>query len=163
MEEHTAAHQKNEPRLRRPSVPAGYGIPAEIVAEAGIAWDRARERLAGSRNYWVMPVWGLWLEDAFYFSTSRRSRKGLNLASTPQIAMHLESGDDVVILEGLVAEVDDPGLLARFVDAYDAKYHFRPDATDTSNGIYQLRPRLAFSWLEQDFPQTAARWRFHEL
>jgi len=77
--------------------------------------------------------------------------------------MHLESGDDVVILEGLVAEVDDPGLLARFVDAYDAKYHFRPDATDTSNGIYQLRPRLAFSWLEQDFPQTAARWRFHEL
>jgi pyridoxine/pyridoxamine 5'-phosphate oxidase len=160
-----------EPILSRPRVPAAYGIPAQIDAGPEISWARAGERLAGARNYWVvtsspegrphaMPVWGLWLDGALYFSTARASRKGRNLAANPEIVVHLESGDDVVTLEGTVEEVDDSETLQRFVEAYDVKYQIRPDTNDAADGVYRLRPRTAFTWLERDFPQTAARWQF---
>jgi hypothetical protein len=162
---------QQDPRLSRPQVPAGYGIPAQIDAGDEISWERAQEQLAAARNYWVvtsspegrphaMPVWGIWLDGALLFSTARASRKGRNLAANPAIVVHLESGDDVVTLEGRVEAVDDPELLRRFVDAYDAKYQIRPDTGDAADGIYLLKPRTAFTWLERDFPQTAARWQF---
>lgn len=158
-----------EPTLSRPHVPAGYGISPGIGAS--LSWQQARERLAAARNYWVastrpdgrphvMPVWGLWLGDALYFSTARGSRKGRNLAANPKVAVHLESGDDVVVLEGAVEEVRDPALLQRFTDAYDAKYQIRPDTADAANITYALRPRAAFTWQERDFPESAARWQF---
>ena len=40
-------------------------------------------------------------------------RKGRNLAENPNVAVHLESGDDVVILEGVAEVVTDPGLVER--------------------------------------------------
>ena len=93
----------------RPRFPRAYGIPA---AEDGLLpWSWAGERLDGSRNYWVattkpdgaphaMPVWGLWLDGAFVFSTSPESRKGRNLARDPRVVVHVESGEEVVVLEG---------------------------------------------------------------
>ncbi len=44
----------------------------------------------------------------------------------------------------------------RFANVYDEKYAFRPDP-DTSL-VYVLRPRVAHTWSERDFPGTAARW-----
>jgi Pyridoxamine 5'-phosphate oxidase len=49
-----------------------------------LRWDWARRRLIAAHNYWVsttnpdgrphaMPVWGLWLNEAFIFGTARRS------------------------------------------------------------------------------------------
>lgn len=58
-----------------------------------------------------MPVWGIWLGGAVYFGTDRRSRKAKNLAANPSLVIHLESGDDAVILEGAAEEVDDRGLI----------------------------------------------------
>ena len=160
----------NEPRLSRPQTPPGYGIAETITSAPEISWERARERLEGARNYWIcsvgtgrphaMPVWGLWLEDAFYFSTARDSRKGRNLAANPAVSVHLESGDDVVILEGEIEVLADAEALARFVDAYDVKYQVRPDADDPANAVYVLRPRVAFTWLERNYPDSAARWQF---
>ena len=74
--------------------------------------------------------------------------------------MHLESGDDVVIVEGVAEPVTDPAAVARFVEAYEAKYRFRPDPGNPAHGVYAVRPRRAFSWLEQDYPSTATRWRW---
>jgi nitroimidazol reductase NimA-like FMN-containing flavoprotein (pyridoxamine 5'-phosphate oxidase superfamily) len=152
----------------RPIMPAGYGIATG--REGLLPWAWVEERLASARTYWlattrpdgrphVMPVWGLWLEGAFYFSTARRSRKARNLAARPQAVAHLESGDEAVILEGPVHEVTDAALLARFADAYEAKYRFRPDPQDAANGSSVLRPRVVFAWREQDFPTSATRWR----
>jgi hypothetical protein len=108
-----------------------------------------------------MPVWGLWFEDALYFSTGRTSQKGRNIAANPEVVIHLESGDDAVILEGAVSEVTDKEVLIRFADAYERKYDFRPDLDDTSDGAYYvLHPRKAFAWREKDFPESATRWRF---
>jgi PPOX class probable F420-dependent enzyme len=148
-------------------MPAGYGI--DRTTEGLLPWGYVSERMAGAHNYWVgttrpdgrphiAPVWGLWLDEAFYFSSDPTSRKGRNLAASPEVVVHLESGDEVVILEGTVELVKDEATLTRFADAYDAKYQVRPDTSDPAFGFYRLRPRVAFAWRERDFPQSATRW-----
>ena len=159
----------DEPTRTRPRMPASYGVDPTAL-EGTLPWDYVRERMASARNYWVgttrpdsrphaAPVWGVWLDEALYFSTSPSSRKGLNLGANPAVVVHLESGDEVVIIEGTVEAVDDPTLLARMADVYEAKYQFRPDATGDAI-VYRLRPRVAFAWRERDFPSSATRWSF---
>ncbi len=148
----------------RPSMPAGYGITAE--RDGLIDWPDVVARLVPARNYWLcttrpdgrphaMPVWGLWLAEAVVFSTDPASRKGRNLAARPAAVVHLESGDDVVVLEGVVEPFD--GDPVAFADAYQAKYDVRPDP-GPAQGVYTLRPRVVLAWREADFPRSATRW-----
>jgi hypothetical protein len=65
-----------------------------------------------------------------------------------------------VILEGVAEEENDVAQLTRFADAYDAKYHVRPDIQDRENVTYAVLPQTAFGWLERDFPGGATRWKF---
>ena len=130
--------EQQSPRLSRPNMP-GYGLPAELPESEAAHWERAEQMLAAARNYWIssaspegrphaMPVWGLYTDGRLLFSTGRSSRKGRNLAQNPRVAVHLESGDDVVILEGVLEELQDAQELARFCDDYEAKYSIRPDS-----------------------------------
>jgi hypothetical protein len=148
----------SEPTARRPSFP-GYGVPEE--AEGMLAWSWAAERLAGSRNYWVAtagphasPVWGLWQEGGLLFSCGRRSRKARALARNPRIVVHLESGDDVVIVEGVA---EPTSATERDVEAYEAKYAYRPEPGE---GWYRVSPERAFAWREADYPRSATRFDF---
>src|SRR5437660_10815397 len=104
-----------------PQVPALYGIKPR---KEYLPWSHARERLTGSRNYWIctvrpdgrphsIPVWGFWLDDALYFGTSKTTRKARNLAHNPAVSVHLESGDDVIILEGTAVEVSDKAIVKK--------------------------------------------------
>src|SRR3712207_8482388 len=43
----------------------------------------------------------------------RSTRKARNLAANPNVVAHSESGENVVILEGVVEEVTDPALQER--------------------------------------------------
>lgn len=159
------------PTAGRPNVPASYGIPSE-PGDVG-AWDAYAARIAASRNYWiastrpdgrphVMPVWGVWLDGQLLFATDRTSRKGRNIAASPAIVVHLESGDDVIVLEGAPREATGADLLTLYVNAYDAKYGLRPDPADPNAMTYAFRPSVAFTWLESDFRATAARWSFDD-
>lgn len=164
--------RERPPTPSRPDVPKNYGIAAELGGDA-VPWSQIEEKLAASRNYWiastrpdgrphVMPVWGVWLEGALMFSTSRASRKARNIAIHPALSVHLESGDDVVVLEGAPREAVGADLLARYADAYDAKYAFRPDPSDPATVTYAFRPSVAFTWLETDYPNSATRWSFDD-
>ncbi|HVM56051.1 MAG TPA: pyridoxamine 5'-phosphate oxidase family protein [Gaiellaceae bacterium] len=144
---------------------SGYGISTN--EEGMLPWSWADERLAAAHNYWVAtasagrgpaakPVWGLWRDGVFVFNTGERSRTALDLAADPRVVVHLESGDEVVVLEGSVEVVAGSAELS---DAYDAKYSFRvPDGSSW----YGLRPRRAFAWREKDYPQSATRFDFDE-
>jgi hypothetical protein len=72
--------------------------------------------------------------------------------------VHLESGDEVVILEGVLERVTDRPALDRFVEVYDAKYHIRVDVGNPAYGVYRLLPHVIFAWRERDFPGSATRW-----
>lgn len=145
-------------------MPAAYGIAPE--PDGQLDWQGVVGQLVGARNYWVcttrpdgrphaMPVWGLWLADSVVFSTDPASRKGRNLAARPAAVIHLESGDDVVVLEGEVRPFD--GSPADFADRYEAKYAFRPEP-GPAQGVYALRPHIVLAWREADFPGSATRW-----
>ncbi len=101
-----------------------------------------------------MPVWGLGLDAAVVFSTSPESRKGRNLARDPRAVIHVESGDEVVVLEGEVEEIELDERLARL---YEAKYDYRPDPGSPDESWYRLRPRIAYAWAD-DFPHSVTRF-----
>jgi hypothetical protein len=122
-----------EPRRLRPSF-KGYGVPES--EDGMLPWSWATERLEQARNYWVsttrpdgrphsMPVWGIWLDGAFYFGSGRNSAKSRNLAANPAIVVHLESGDETVILEGRAKPVLDDALERRVDEVYGPKYDSR--------------------------------------
>jgi Pyridoxamine 5'-phosphate oxidase len=162
------------PHRSRPLLPRDYGVPE---AEDGMVdWAWAAARLEQARNYWfcttrpdgrphAIPAWAVWLDDALYFDGSPETRRGRNLAHNPAISVHLESGDEVVILEGDALEVGkpDPSFARRLAAAFEAKYgashdyHPSPDTWD-NGGLWVLRPRVAFGWTE--FPNALTRWRF---
>jgi nitroimidazol reductase NimA-like FMN-containing flavoprotein (pyridoxamine 5'-phosphate oxidase superfamily) len=156
-----------EPRRRRPPF-KGYGVRES--ADGMLPWSWATERLAGARNYWVsttradgrphaMPVWGVWLDDAFFFGSGRESAKARNIARNPAIVVHLESGDETVIVEGLAEAVSDDVLLRRIVDVYGPKYDLTPDASG-EDPWFVVRPQRVYAWAERDYPDSATQFDF---
>jgi hypothetical protein len=156
-----------EPTPDRPQMPEAYGIGAD-GSSAGelLPWSKVEEWLLVSRNYWVCttrsdgrphakPVWGIWMEGMVVFSTAPASVTGRNLRRDPRLAIHLESGDEVAILEGEVGRLADD-LFERNADAYEAKYDYRPPPT--GEPPWALGPEKVLSWTEADFPSTATRW-----
>lgn len=153
----------------RPRMPTAYGIATQ--SGGTLPWSWAEEQLRAARNYWVcstrpdgrphaMPVWGLWLDGAVLFSTDPSSRKGRNLAANPATVVHLESGDDVVIVEGRGQPMRDADMLARCCDAYEAKYAIRPEPDNQAQWFFAVRPTTVLGWRERDFPTSATRWAF---
>jgi hypothetical protein len=158
-----------EPIPARPLIPAGYGVSADASGAELLPWSWAAERLARARNYWLctarvdgrphaMPVWAVWLEEALWFSTGRESEKGRNLARDARCVIHLESGDEVVVLDGEAVEDRDSSRFERFADAYEAKYAYR--VTPELGAVFAFKPHSAYTWREVDFPKSAVRWLF---
>jgi len=153
-----------------PHVPPTYGLKAR---ERYLPFSHAETRLAKSRNYWIctarpdgrphsIPVWGFWIDGALYFGTGRASRKSRNLAHNPAISIHLDSGDDVVILEGTATEVDpnDKPTFKKLDAASRVKYNMPMAAPPGSDSVvYRVRPRVVLAWTEKDFPNNATRWQ----
>jgi pyridoxine/pyridoxamine 5'-phosphate oxidase len=155
-------------RASLPQMPAMYGLKPR---KQYLPWSHAEERLSKARNYWVctsrpdgrphsIPVWGHWADGALYFGTARQSCKGRNLANNPAVSIHLESGDDVIILEGTAVEVDDKPTVKKINAAYKNKYATPLLVIPGETVLYRVRPRVAFAWSEKDFLTDATRWNF---
>ena len=104
-------------------------------------------------------MWAVWIDDAVCFDTDRDSAKGRNITHNPEIAIHLESGDDVVIMYGIAEAIADGAILNAFVSAYDAKYSSKLDPSDNATALLAFRPAKVLAWCESDFPNTATRWQ----
>jgi hypothetical protein len=158
-----------EPPRDRPTFAQGYGIKPD--GKGLIAWNDVCAKLAKSHNYWVatsrpdgrphsMPIWGIWLDGALIFGTDRNSRKARNLQSQPIAIVHLESGNDAVILECAAREVTDPSEIATIDALYVKKYKMKLTEAPGVPYIVAMKPRVAFAWQERDFPVSATRWKF---
>jgi hypothetical protein len=107
----------------------------------------------------------VWLDGALYFEGSPLTRRARNLAANAAAVVHLESGDEVVILEGEARDAAKPErelaerLAAAFTAKYAATHDYRPTPEQWDRGgLWVLRPRVAFGWSE--FPRSTTRWRF---
>ena len=133
-----------------------------------LSWTWANDRLSKAHNYFlstvradgrphVMPVWGIWLDNMFYFSTGRRSRKSENLSLNPSCAICPEDASTAVVLEGTAEEVRRGSQRRRFHVAYEKKYDW--DMSDTKDPIYQVKPRVIIG-IAENAERNPTRWRF---
>jgi hypothetical protein len=159
-----------EPKATRPYMP-GYGLLDASSGRGLLPWDWGTERLSAAKNYFVsttrpdglphcMPVWGIWLDGAFYFSSGRRSRKARNLAHNPRCVVCPEGADQAVVMEGIATIIEEGPVFRQFVEAYRVKYNFDMDTMDMSeSAVFAVRPTVAFGFTE-DLAGIATRWNF---
>jgi nitroimidazol reductase NimA-like FMN-containing flavoprotein (pyridoxamine 5'-phosphate oxidase superfamily) len=165
----TATSKKNKkkstPRAGRPFAP-GYGLAED--AKGLLPWTWVGKQMSACRTFWVatihpsnrphvMPVWGVWVDDAFYFSTGRKSRKGRNLVGNPACTITNDHGEEAVIVEGTAQEELDAAELKRVAAAYKKKY--KMDPRSMGEPIFAVRPRTVFGFVEKSFPKSATRWK----
>lgn len=161
----TSLKAGSPPKAGRPNIP-DYGISTD--KKGLLPWKWAQDRLVKSRQYWiattrpdgsphVMPVWGLWLPDGFYFSTGKKSRKARNLTANPHCVICSDNSAEAVIVEGM-AEILSPQTLKPVFAAYKKKY--KMDVSGMDEPLYRVQPRIAFGLLEKKFTGTATRWIF---
>jgi len=163
--------EPGEPKATRPYMP-GYGEYA-TKGKGPMPWSWAAERLTKAHTYFiatvspdrrphVMAVWGIWMDNAFFFCAGPRSRKVRNLAANPRCVVHIEPGEEPVIMEGTAEEVKDPERRARFIETYDLKYDWHNWDLENSQAIYMVHPTTAFGILENtnDDTESLTRWTF---
>ena len=164
--------QPTEPMASRPDIP-GYGIMDSTAGKGLLPWSWATERLIRAHTYFVattrpdgrphmMPVWGIWLEGVFYFSSGRTSRKVRNLSANPNCVISIEEKGESVIVEGLAEETADKAVLKQCYEIYSAKYHWEMETNEEP--FFRVRPAVVFGFIENDslFTSTATRWIFRD-
>lgn len=164
------------PVAGRPKMPDGYGVPDHN--QGLLPWSFVEERMAAALNYWVAtvdgkgrphstPIWGAWVDGVCYFEGSPETKRGRNLARNPNVVVHLESGSEVVIIEGEAEEIRKPApeLAQKLVKSMGDKYGqpdgggYRPEPNQwNEGGLYQVKPRVVFAWTK--FPDDTTRWVF---
>ena len=157
------------PIAERPIFVNAYAVPEGTPFDPP-PWSVIRDKLVTARNYWIAttkadgsphaaPVWGLWREESLVFGTAQDSVKGRNLRRDHRVAVHLESGDDVVMITGIATTVRASGMsTVGLLDDYEAKYDVRPpgDAAD----YFRVLPSSVLHWDEATYPASQVRYRF---
>lgn len=164
----------SDPDRARPVMPEGYGLPT--TTDGMLRWSEVEERLRASLHYWLatvrpdgtphsVPRWGVWVEGRFYYDGAPTTRHARNLERNPACTLTLESGKEVVIVEGVsTATRADPGDLGRRVASAFEKYH--PDyapaadawADEDGGGLRVVTPKRALAWFA--FPTDCTRFTF---
>jgi hypothetical protein len=159
------------PKVSRPQFPKGYvDNPASYVD-----WSWVAAQLTELKNYWlcsvrpdgrphVVPRWAVYLDGKIYYDGSPETRHAQNIMDNPHVSVHLESGDQVIILEGtsMRAGKPDPELANRLVTAYGKKYAAQgyspgPNQWD-EGGLYVFTPRQCITWTQ--FPADPTKFVF---
>jgi nitroimidazol reductase NimA-like FMN-containing flavoprotein (pyridoxamine 5'-phosphate oxidase superfamily) len=166
-----ARHAKiaeSQPKADRPLAP-GYGIVGTKDGKGLLPWAWVARKMNRCHTFWlatihaaqgrphVMPVWGVWLDDAFFFSTGHKSRKAQNLAANPTCTISNDNGAEAVIIEGRATPAEDPAVLERVATVYKKKY--KMDPRSMKEPIFAVRPSTVFGFIEKSFPKSATRWK----
>ena len=152
----------------------GYGTLPPTEGGGLLPWSWAEHRLTNARDYWVasilpdgrphvMPAWGVWLDDALWFSSSGRSRKARNLAADPRCTMTTDLPTEPVVVHGTAALVNDLDRIATFLDAVNRKYAaaLGLDFLDPAvNASFRVEPEVVFGLVEENFTGSPTRWAF---
>ncbi len=161
------------PKVGRPYWPDS--LSSASGTEGLKPWAWAEECLRLSHNYWIatsrpdglphlMVVWGIWWEEAFWFSTGPRTRKARNLGVHPFCVIGTDKADEAVILEGSVSEITDRNVWKRMSKVYNAKYggDLEPILAKSGGTVFRVQPRVVFAQDEhaEDFARAVTRWTF---
>ncbi|MEO8355293.1 MAG: pyridoxamine 5'-phosphate oxidase family protein [Chloroflexota bacterium] len=161
------------PKVSRPKFPKGYvDNPSSYVD-----WSWVAAQLTESKNYWlcsvrpdsrphVVPRWAVYRDGKIYYDGSPETRHNRNTESNPNISVHLESGDQVIILEGTSLPAGKPSaeLANQLVEAYRKKYAeqgYSPEPHQwDEGGLYVFTPRQCIAWTK--FNEDPTKFTFEE-
>jgi Pyridoxamine 5'-phosphate oxidase len=146
-----------------------------LVPDNALSWPEVAERLAAARNYWLatttpsgaphaVPVWGVVTGEVLYLYSERRTVKARNLAADSRVVVHLESGEDVLIVHGTAADLGTPAQVPAVIAALSAKYasaddrQYLPDADPDFDVVYGISPQSAMTWRLADYAASHRRW-----
>jgi hypothetical protein len=144
-----------------------YGSQSDC---APLEWPWVDEQLARAGTYWVVPrgrgaphprpVWGVWHDRRLLLSVGSQV-VARQLHDDPTVTVHLESGTDVVIVEG---RVDGQSVDAAAIEQYDSKYEWSY-TIDEYGPLTVVAPSIVLAWRSagwagRDGFQSAGRWRF---
>ena len=170
----TETKSPQNPTTDRPIMPDGYGVPEND--NGLLPWSFVEERMIAAKNYWIgtassrgtpaaTPVWGAWVDGKLYFDGAPTTRRGKNISANPRVVVHLESGDEVVILEGrtvILSGAPDRALAEKVAAAYRDKYAqfgYSPNADQwDGGGLFIFTPKKVMGWSK--FPENVTRWKF---
>lgn len=163
------------PAVDRPELPDGYGLPQS--AEGLLPWAQVEDRLRAAQHYWIssvrpdgrphsVPRWGVWLDGRFWYDGAPTTRHARNVEANPAVTLTLESGTEVVIVEGQsrATRADPDGLGARLSEAFakysSAGYAPGPEswAGADGGGLRVIIPHRAMAWFS--FPNDCTRFAF---
>ncbi len=156
-------------------MPAGYGLPSS--SDGLLAWAEVEQELVAAQNYWlasvrpdgrphVVPRWGVWLDNQFFYDGSPATRHTRNVDVNPGVCLHLESGTRTVIVEGasVATRADAAGLGSRLSVAFGkyAAAGYAPESTawegEFGGGLRVIAPTRVLAWFA--FPEDCTRFRF---
>lgn len=163
------------PATDRPTLPEGYGLPE--TSEGLLTWTSVEDRLVAAEHYWIcsvrpdgtphsVPRWGVWLDGRFWYDGAATTRHTRNVEQNPAVTLTLESGTEVVIVEGASrpTRADADPLGARLSGAFGkyagAGYSPAPDswAGADGGGLRVITPRRVLAWFA--FPKDCTRFTF---
>ena len=160
-------------KITRPQFPKGY-VDKPV---SYLTWDWVAAQLAESKHYWlcsvrpdgrphVVPRWGVFLDEKFYYDGSPETRHSRNLQLNPNVALHLESGMEAIILEGIAKPAGKPSaeFAKRLSQEFKRKYTNlgyapEPDSWD-GGGLFVFIPRQCIAWSK--FTEDPTKFIFEE-
>jgi nitroimidazol reductase NimA-like FMN-containing flavoprotein (pyridoxamine 5'-phosphate oxidase superfamily) len=110
------------------------------------------------------PVWGVVTGETLYLYSERSTLKARNLLADPRVVVHLESGEDVLIVRGTAEDLGAPSSVPAVVAALAAKYarpedrQYLPGADPDFDVVYAIRPHSAMAWRLDDYASSQRRW-----
>jgi nitroimidazol reductase NimA-like FMN-containing flavoprotein (pyridoxamine 5'-phosphate oxidase superfamily) len=147
------------PIVSRPHFPQGYLVSPTVL----LAWAEVEQRLAAAHNYWfcsvspegqphAVPKWGVYVDGKIYVDGSPQTRHFRNVMVNPRVTVHLESGDQPIIVSGRCRAVGKPpaDTAAAVAHAYCAKYSadgYAPEPAQWDvEGLYEVILESVFAW-----------------
>lgn len=132
-------------------------------------WSFVAEEMSKAQYYWiacvngknaphVVPLWGIWFEQRVHFDGSPQTGWARNLRANGQIAVHLPNAEQVVVVYGHAAFLEDDELTPAEWAVLDGIYQQKYNVQEGSPYWY-VQPSKVLAWNGADL-HTMTRWLF---
>jgi hypothetical protein len=128
-----------------------YGAPSD---QDPLAWSWVEKQLEAAGIYWLVactpghphprPVWGLWHGQRLHLSVGSPTLMRA-VGQDPSVTVHLDSGTDVVLLEGTAIPTARGGTPSLVIEAYNAKYDWEYQVAQYGELIV-VQPLRVLAW-----------------